>query len=118
MTTSISGLIAIIIGAIAAVLIFCIIRMYACIRNNEDHFKKRNKTRTLITLDEFIFTLNQDEDCLLTIINYDKDTILYHGWKSGINYYKSYNTHKNWYIQDFIIVSSGMEICITQNPED
>lgn len=78
--------------------------------------------RTAITLDEFIFTLNQDEDILITIRDHNWD-LEYRGWKSDLRKWKSglvgheYADFKNWFVQDFILTEGGVEITIVELPE-
>ena len=77
--------------------------------------------RTPITLDEFLFTLNQDEDCRITLTDFNTPIgeILWTGWKSCIkNYFEQYKKYSEYYVQDFISLTNGIEICISENPED
>jgi hypothetical protein len=72
--------------------------------------------RTPITLQEFLFTLNQDEDMLVTIINYDKDEVLFKDlWKSGLNYRSNFLNYCTWFVQDFILSRGGLEITIVKS---
>lgn len=75
--------------------------------------------RTPITLQEFLFTLNQDEDMQVHIIDYMNDERLYSGWKSDFNYrntdnHNKYKVYKNWFVQDFVCTTNGLEITIVE----
>lgn len=65
--------------------------------------------RTPITLQEFLFTLNQDEDICVHIIDYEKDERLYSGWKSDLIKQHEYD---EWFVQDFTLFENGLEITI------
>ena len=74
-----------------------------------------------ITLNDFLFTLNQDEDCrvILTDFNAPIGQTLWEGWKSDIQKYcEQWNTFSSWYVQDFTSIQGGVEICITKELED
>lgn len=75
--------------------------------------------RTPITLQEFLFTLNQDEDMRVHIIDYMNDERLYSGWKSDFNYrsvdnHNKFKTYKGWFVQDFTLSEGGLEITIVE----
>ena len=75
--------------------------------------------RTPITLQEFLFTLNQDEDIFVHLIDYERDERIYSGWKSGFNYRSTdnsnkYKTYKGWFVQDFVCTTNGLEITIVE----
>lgn len=53
--------------------------------------------RTPITLEEFLYTLNQDEDIRVHIIDYKADETLYSKWKSDL----ISNKYNKWFVQDF-----------------
>lgn len=75
--------------------------------------------RTPITLEEFLHTFNQDEDMLVTIINYDKDEVLFKDlWKSGLKYRSSFLDYCPWFVQDFILSKGGLEITIVKSKEE
>ena len=75
--------------------------------------------RTAITLDEFIFTLNQNEDIFVTVIDYERDQILYRGWKSDIKrHFENHDVYGNWFVQDFIGTTSGMDLTIVELKEE
>lgn len=81
--------------------------------------------RTAITLEEFLFYLNQDEDCRITLVDFDAiiGEKLYAGWKSDMRKWTSltgfrYADYENWFVQDFTLSEGGMEICITKQLED
>lgn len=72
--------------------------------------------RTPITLEEFLFTLNQDEDLLLTIIDYENDDTIFHGWKSDFTIFDS--KYDNWFIENFIIINGCLEVTIVESKEE
>ena len=79
--------------------------------------------RTAITLEEFIYTLNQDEDIMVNLIDYEKDTQICSCWKSSFlfssnEYGLKYQKHKEWFVQDFIITTEGLEITIVELEEE
>ena len=79
--------------------------------------------RTPITLQEFLFTLNQDEDMRVTLINYegtDKEfgVIPCSVWKSDISTLSIYNVLKSWFVQDFTLIMGGLEITIVKSKEE
>ena len=79
--------------------------------------------RTPITLEEFLFTLNQDEDMRVTLINYegpDKEfgIIPCSVWKSDISKLNVYKIVKDWFVQDFITTMEGLEITIVKSKEE
>lgn len=75
--------------------------------------------RTPITLEEFLFNLNQDDDMLVTIINYDKDEVLFKDfWKSGLKYRSSFLDYCSWFVQDFVLLRGGLEITIVKSEEE
>ena len=79
--------------------------------------------RTPITLQEFLFTLNQDEDMRVTLINYegsDKEfgVIPCSVWKSNISKLTVYKIVKDWFVQDFITTTKGFKITIVELEEE
>ena len=79
--------------------------------------------RTPITLQEFLFTLNQDEDIRVTLMNYegpDKEfgVIPCSVWKSDISKLTVYKIVKDWFVQDFTLISGGLEITIVKSKEE
>ena len=70
--------------------------------------------RTPITLKEFLFTLNQDEDIRVHLIDYEKDERLYSGWKSSFLFDNSKSVLKYWFVQDFTLSEGGLEITIVE----
>lgn len=79
--------------------------------------------RTPITLQEFLFILNQDEDMRVHIIDYKEDEEIYSGWKSDFNYrstdnHNKYKTYKGWFVQDFTLTTGGLEITIVESKEE
>ena len=82
--------------------------------------------RTSITLEEFLHTLNQDEDLLVTIIDYNNDNkIIDKCWKSDLTEYSypsdnryTYFDVKYWFVQDFILMLGGLEITIVKSEEE
>lgn len=67
--------------------------------------------RTPITLEEFLFTLNQDEDIRVHLIDYERDERIYSGWKSDFDKHE----YDKWIVQDFILSSEGsLEITIVE----
>lgn len=79
--------------------------------------------RTPITLQEFLFTLNQDEDILITIIDYDKNIKLRDKcWKSDltdVGYPEdSIYLIKDWFVQNFTLILGGLEITIVKSKEE
>ena len=81
--------------------------------------------RTQVTLQEFLFTLNQNEDVLVTIIDYDNGNKLINKcWKSDLTEYSyssdnryTYFDVKYWFVQDFILMLGGLEITIVKFEE-
>ena len=78
--------------------------------------------RTAITLEEFLFTLNQDEDMRVTIIDYERDERIITEWKLGLRHsYKEtnerYEPYKDWFVQDFVLSYGGVEITIVELQE-
>ena len=72
--------------------------------------------RTPITLEEFLFTLNQDEDMLVIIIDYDKDEVLFKDlWKSCLKHRSSFLNYCAWFVQDFVLSRGGLEITIVKS---
>ena len=71
--------------------------------------------RTKITLHEFLYVMNQDEDIRVTLSDFDapigKDITTQ--WKSSLIRDDLYQQYKNWYVQDFVCVIGGLEIVIT-----
>lgn len=67
--------------------------------------------RTPITLEEFLFTLNQDEDIFVYIIDYIADKRIYSGWKSDLVKKHEYD---EWFVQDFTLFENGLEITIVK----
>ena len=82
--------------------------------------------RTSITLEEFLHTFNQDEDLLVTIIDYNNDNkIIDKCWKSDLTEYSypsdnryTYFDVKYWFVQDFILMLGGLEITIVKSEEE
>ena len=82
--------------------------------------------RTPITLEEFLFTLNQDEDILITIVDYNNENKLINKcWKSDLTEYSypsdnryTYFDVKYWFVQDFILMLGGLEIIIVKSEEE
>ena len=79
--------------------------------------------RTPITLQEFLFTLNQDKDMRVTLINYegpDKEfgVIPCSVWKSNISKLTVYKIVKDWFVQDFITTTKGFKITIVELEEE
>ena len=82
--------------------------------------------RTSITLEEFLHTLNQDEDLLVTIIDYNNDNKLIDKcWKSDLTEYSypsdnryTYFDIEYWFVQDFTLVLGGLEITIVKSKEE
>ena len=66
--------------------------------------------RTPITLQEFLFTLNQDEDTFVHIIDYEREELLYSGWKTDF----AQHQYDNWFVQDFLLTTGGLEITIVE----
>jgi len=82
--------------------------------------------RTPITLQEFLHTLNQDEDILVTIIDYNNENKLINKcWKSdltesgypGDNRYTYFDV-EYWFVQDFKLMIGGLEITIVKSKEE
>ena len=69
--------------------------------------------RTPITLKEFLFTLNQDEDIFVHLIDYERDERIYSGWKTDF----SVPEHKyaDWFVQNFTSSKVGLEITIVEH---
>lgn len=67
--------------------------------------------RTPITLQEFLFTLNQDEDMRVHIIDYMNDERLYSGWKLDFDKHE----YDKWFVQDFTLSEGGLEITIVES---
>jgi len=82
--------------------------------------------RTPITLQEFLFTLNQDENILVTIIDYSSDKKLINKcWKSDLTEYSyhsddryTYFDVEYWFVQDFTLILGGLEITIVKSEEE
>lgn len=82
--------------------------------------------RTLITLQDFLFTLNQDEDILVTIIDYSSwNKLINKCWKSDLTEYSypsdnryTYFDVKYWFVQDFTLMLEGLEITIVKSKEE
>ena len=80
--------------------------------------------RTPITLEEFLFTLNQDEDILVTVIDYDTDEkIIIKEWKDGfpisIQFQAiCYDVIKDYFVLDFTLMLGGLEITIVKSEEE
>ena len=82
--------------------------------------------RTPITLQQFLFTLNQDEDILVTIIDYNKDVkFINKCWKPDLteDSYPSDNRYtyfdiEYWLVQDFKLILGGLEITIVKSEEE
>jgi hypothetical protein len=75
--------------------------------------------RTPITLQEFLFTLNQDEDTLVTVVNYKTDeALINHYWKDDLRRAATFDKFKKWYVQDFVLRSGGLEITIVESKEE
>ena len=72
--------------------------------------------KTPITLEEFLFTLNQDEDIRILIIDYKKDDAINSFWKSDYREYE--DEHKDWFVQGFVLMSEGLEITIVKSEEE
>ena len=72
--------------------------------------------RTPITLQEFLFTLNQAEDMRIILIDYKEDGAINCFWKSDYIEYK--DEHKDWFIQDFVLMSKGLKISIVKFEEE
>lgn len=75
--------------------------------------------RTPITLEEFLFTLNQDEDTFVHLIDYERDERICSCWKSDFRYrstdnHNKYKTYKSWFVLDFVIKQDGLEITIVE----
>lgn len=75
--------------------------------------------RTAITLEEFLFTLNQDEDIRVHIIDYERDERICFCLKSSFlfssnEYGLKYRKYKEWFVQDFITTKEGLEITIVE----
>ena len=79
--------------------------------------------RTPITLQEFLFTLNQDEDILVTIIDYDNENKLINKcWKHDLTEYSYpsddryiYFDVEHWFVQDFTLMLGGLGITIVKS---
>ena len=76
--------------------------------------------RTPITLKEFLFTLNQDEDIFIHLIDYEKDERICSCWKSDFSYrsidnHNKYKIYKGWLVQYFIAMQDGLEITIVES---
>ena len=82
--------------------------------------------KTLITLEEFLFTLNQNEDILVTIIDYNNGNKLINKcWKSDLTEYSYHSDNRYtyfdvefWFVQDFILMLGGLEITIVKSKEE
>lgn len=79
--------------------------------------------RTPITLQEFLFTLNQDEEVRVHLIDYEKDERICSCWKSSFlfcsnEYGLKYLKYKDWFVQDFVITQDGLEITIVKLKEE
>ena len=76
--------------------------------------------RTLITLQEFLFTLNQDDDIRVYIIDYMNDERLYSCWKSSLNSeikrdFLNELKYKDWFVEYFTSSMEGLEIMIVES---
>ena len=79
--------------------------------------------RTPITLQEFLFILNQDEDIWVTLIDYEgtnkeSGVIPCSVWKSDISKLTIYKIVKDWFVQDFILTLEGLKITIVKSKEE
>ena len=79
--------------------------------------------RTPITLQEFLFTLNQDEDIWVTLIDYEgtnkeSRVIPCSVWKNDISKLTVYKIVKDWFVQDFIFTLEGLKITIVKSKEE
>lgn len=82
--------------------------------------------KTSITLQEFLFTLNQNEDILVTIIDYNSGNKLINKcWKSDLTEYSypsdnryTYFNVEYWFVQDFKLMLGGLEITIVKSEEE
>jgi len=82
--------------------------------------------RTQITLEEFLCTLNQDEDILVTISDYNTGyKFINKCWKSDLTEYSypsdnksTYLDLKHWFVQDFTLILGGLEISIVESEEE
>ena len=72
--------------------------------------------RTPITLQEFLFILNQNEDTRILLIDYKEADAINCFWKSDYIEYK--DEHKDWFVQDFVLMSKGIEISIVKSKEE
>lgn len=72
--------------------------------------------RIPITLEEFLFTLNQDEDIRITLIDYERCKWLYFGWKT--DFYTLEHKYDDWFVQNFTSSENDFEITIVKNKED
>jgi len=75
--------------------------------------------RTPITLHEFLFTLNQDEDIRVHLIDYERDERICSCWKSSFQfsndeYGMKYQHYKGWFVEDFTLTTGGLEITIVE----
>lgn len=71
------------------------------------------------TLNDFLFFLNQDEDILVTIIDYKTDTLIIHAlWKSDLNCFSDYLERADWFVQDFVLSRGGLEITIVESEKE
>ena len=76
--------------------------------------------RTLITLQEFLFTLNKDDDIRVYIIDYMNDERLYSCWKSSLNSeikrdFLNELKYKDWFVEYFTSSMEGLEIMIVES---
>ena len=61
-----------------------------------------------ITLNDFIFALNQDEDILVTVIDYLTDEeMLPVSWKTSLNSYSDYQEIKDRFVEYFFVETMG-----------
>ena len=75
--------------------------------------------RTAITLQEFLFTLNQDEDIRVHLIDYERDKRICSCWKSSLLFSSNecglyYRKYKDWFVQYFTLSEGGFEITIVE----
>ena len=71
-----------------------------------------------MTLHDFLFSLNQDEDILVSIYDYHKDAFVIEGWwKSGLRFHDEYPSLKHREVEYFLLCyikknTTGLEIVI------
>ena len=73
--------------------------------------------RTKITLGEFLYVLNQDEDMRVTLADFDKPygENITNQWKRDLINDPIYAQYKDWLVQDFTLAQGGIEIVITKS---